>query len=81
MIYAWRVGRTYGRMLVEFKSVKEMDSVNAANASQGGAEPYFYYEQASRQQAHAWVKAGNNHETGLWVDGTRVRYAPADPDY
>jgi len=80
MIYAFRVGRTYGRMLVEFWSRKEMDEANMANvARDGGAEPPFYYEATSREQAHKWVKMGNNHETGLYLDGSRVRYAPSDP--
>jgi hypothetical protein len=28
-------------------------------------------------RAHEWVKAGGLHETGLYVDGGRVRYAEA----
>lgn len=79
MIYAFREGK-HSRALVEFRSRKELDDTNAANAAQGGAEPPFTYRPASREEAHRWVRQGNTHETGLWLDGGRIRYAPADPE-
>lgn len=75
MIYAFRE-YTHSRVLVEFRSAKEMRDYDAANAARdGGAEPPFTHTQTTRERAHAWVKAGNIHETGLWVDQGRVRYA------
>lgn len=33
------------------------------------------------QEAHAWVKSGGLHSTGLWVDSDRrIRYAKSAPD-
>jgi hypothetical protein len=31
------------------------------------------------QRAHAWVRSGRQHQTGLWWDGERMRYAESDP--
>jgi hypothetical protein len=69
MIYAVRVHLSRGDTLVEFKSRKEMDSQN------GGQ-----YRAVTADYAHTWVKRGGHHETGLYVDEGRVRYAPADPE-
>jgi hypothetical protein len=30
-------------------------------------------------RAHDWVRAGRPHQTGLWWDGERMRYAESDP--
>jgi hypothetical protein len=32
----------------------------------------------SRQEAHRWVLDGKEHETGLFIDGGKVRYAKAE---
>lgn len=33
------------------------------------------YDRVSPEYAHRWVKNGGVHETGLWVDNGKVRYA------
>jgi hypothetical protein len=33
------------------------------------------YDRVSPEYAHRWVKSGGHHETGLWVDNGKVRYA------
>lgn len=68
MIYALRVHLSRGDTLVEFPSVKALEK------AQGGQ-----YRRVTAEYARRWVKQGLIHETGLWVDGDRVRYAPADP--
>ena len=35
----------------------------------------FAYRPVSAQQARNFVRWGGHHETGLWVDGDKVRYA------
>ena len=35
----------------------------------------FIHLRMSGKQAHDWVRRGGHHETPLWVDGTRIRYA------
>lgn len=34
----------------------------------------FHYA-VSADRAHRWVRNGGIHETGLWLDGTRIRKA------
>lgn len=47
-----------------------------ATAKEVAANPALKPVDAS--EAHAWVKAGCHHETGLWVDDLgRIRYAKA----
>lgn len=38
------------------------------------------HRRVSASEAHRYVKDGGHHETGLWVDDGKVRYAKADPD-
>lgn len=79
MIYAYRESE-HSRRLVEFRSQKELDDTNAANeAKDGGAPPPFVYRRISREEAHQWVRRGNIHETGLYIDRGRIRYAKDDP--
>ena len=33
------------------------------------------YDRVSPEYARQWVKNGGHHETGLWVDNGKVRYA------
>jgi len=32
-------------------------------------------QQVSAEEARRWVRAGFDHETGLYLDGNRIRYA------
>lgn len=69
MIYAIRMNPvTRTKTLIECRSYKELDKFQEE-------EPFeYWYYQASR--AHDWVRNGNPHETGLWVDDQgKVRYA------
>lgn len=68
-VYALRVHASRGDCLVEFASTKELDK------AQGGQ-----YRRVPASYAHQWVKQGGHHETGLWTDNGRIRYAAADPD-
>jgi hypothetical protein len=43
------------------------------------AAPHVRFAVWQWQSAHRWVREDGLHSTGLWVDGERVRYAPADP--
>lgn len=66
MIYAIR-RRGNRRTLVELKSPKELRE----KASYG-------FFPATRSEAHAWVKAGKEHETGLHIDHGKLLYASAE---
>ena len=67
MIYAIRE-RGDSQMLVEFKSRKAMDAQNTL-------ESKTYHRPVTREYAHKWVKADNPHETGLYLDDGRIKYA------
>ena len=74
MIYAIRMNvPTKSKVLVELKSMKEMEHLYK---EEEGFNEYWYYDP---HRAHEWVLRGMPHETGLWVDGTKVRYAKANP--
>jgi hypothetical protein len=55
----------YGYTLVE----STQRQVEQADISKVG------YDRVSPEYAHKWVKNGGHHETGLWVDNGKVRYA------
>lgn len=67
MIYAIR-GSGRRLTLVEMPDRK---AITAGNKSDGG----FSYMEVSHMQAHKWVKSGLEHETGLYVEDGKVRYA------
>jgi len=71
MIYAVDDPRS---MLVEFKSMRALDIANSHQSTHMRR-----YRPVSAEYAHNWVKKGYTHETGLYLDGGRVRYAPSDP--
>lgn len=60
-------GTGYYVSLIEMTN-REMMEANANETSR------YYYEAASVGKAHQWVRARRPHETGLWLDGGRVRY-------
>lgn len=64
MIYAIRQ-RGQRQTLVEMKSVKALDALDDGND----------YTPVAAWWARDWVKGGGEHETGLWVDDGKVRYA------
>lgn len=63
MIYAIRLRGTR-RTLIEAKSHKALQSMSTDSCM-----PVPAYA------ARDWVKSGKEHETGLWVDNGKVRYA------
>jgi len=69
MKYAFKRERNTGYYvsLVEMTK-REMMEANADEASR------YYYEMAPAAKAYQWVTARRPHETGLWLDGGRVRY-------
>lgn len=70
MIYAVR-GRGSRKTLIEFKSKQAFDAfVYAAFQSSETYEP------VPSEVARKWVLDGKEHETGLWVEDGKVRYAP-----
>ncbi|MEH3108960.1 MAG: hypothetical protein PGN22_02785 [Agrobacterium cavarae] len=70
MIYAVR-GRGSRKTLIEFKSKQAFDTfVYAAFQSSETYEP------VPSEVARKWVLDGKEHETGLFIDRGRVRYAP-----
>lgn len=70
MIYALRRNReTDRRTLVELSGKNKLNTV-------GGAEPGFSYSAVTPRFAHDRVRRGHEHETGLFVDDGRIRYAP-----
>jgi hypothetical protein len=74
MIYA--VLRRNGRhTLAEFKSPKDLLETALANG-----KTIESYERVHPSYAHQWVRNGREHETGLYVDGGKVRYARAMED-
>lgn len=68
MIYAIRRGIYGEKTLLEFKSIKEMKDIDLN-------DPINTYNKCSNIVAHKWVREGHPHETGLWLDGTKIRYA------
>lgn len=48
--------------------------IKAACAERGEAR-YPHYNHISGTEAHRYVKNGGHHETPLWVDAGRIRYA------
>jgi hypothetical protein len=77
MIYAFRESE-HSRILVEFTSPKAFTDYVTVNAV--GVNAYTW-RRIPADTAHRWVRNGNTHETGLWIDfDGRIRYAKADPD-
>jgi len=66
-------------MLVEFKSEKALEkaqyTVPMTSADEGG---YKRFKPLHYTAAHNWVKRGYIHETGLYIDDGRIRYAKED---
>lgn len=66
-------------MLVEFKSEKSLNAaqyvVPMTSEDEGG---YKCFKPIHYTTAHKWVKDGYNHETGLYIDDGRIRYAKED---
>lgn len=76
MIYAIDTRRD---MLTEFKSEKAMKEAQGYWSESGrGIGPTLLYKPVHRTTAHDWVKKGYPHETGLWIDGGKIRYAKDD---
>ena len=57
--------------LVEFAKKSEMQTAIASGQNS--------YSIVRADAARNWVRRGNEHETGLFVDGSRVLYAPSCP--
>lgn len=77
MIYAFRYNadnRHDYMVLVEFKSRKEMEDANRLLVSTKRC-----YRETDRHTAHAWVRNDRVHETGLYLDSGRIRYARSEP--
>lgn len=71
MIYAVRK-RNALHTLVEFPNEKAMADENVACAGL-----FTTYDRVRASYAHQWVRNGREHETGLYLDEGRVRYAKA----
>lgn len=71
MIYAIRLRR--GRQtLVEMESLDDIKQENErTNMGQGDAS----YMLMNGRGAHRWVRDGREHETGLFIEKGRMRYA------
>jgi len=69
MFYAIRE-TAHTTTLVEIASVKEEQKLQAAG---------YHVRRVTREYAHRWVKGDGHHETGLYVDEGKVKYARADP--
>jgi len=69
MFYALRE-TAHTTTLVELASAKEEQHLQAAG---------YYVRRVTRDYAHRWVKQDGHHETGLYVDEGKVKYAKADP--
>jgi hypothetical protein len=67
MIFAIR-NSGHHKTLVEFEDDAAFDA-----ASRDGANRIYW--EVTRDTAHRWVLDGKEHETGLWVDEGKVRYA------
>lgn len=69
MIYAIRqTGRR--------QTLVEMTSTEWTKAAR--ANPDLKYSRVNTDTAHRWVKDGKEHETGLYVEDGRIRYAMED---
>jgi hypothetical protein len=69
MFYALRE-TAYTTTLVEIASPKEEQALRAAG---------YALRRVTKQEAHRYVRNDGHHETGLYVDDGKVRYAKADP--
>lgn len=67
MIYAIRQAASR-QTLVEMKSVKALDATDDGNI----------YTPVAAWWARDWVKGGGEHETGLYIEDGKVRYAPPE---
>lgn len=74
------IEKTWSRELVEFATPAEFKAYVSANeARDGGASPWVSIRRVPASEAHAWVRSGKTHMTGLWIDNGKVRYAKPDP--
>lgn len=65
MYYALRQ-TAHADMLIEIGSRKEENELSAAG---------YRIRRVTAQEAHRWVKNDFPHETGLYVENNRIRYA------
>lgn len=70
MFYAVRE-TAHTTTLIELKSDKEEAQVKAAG---------YHVRRVTKEYAHKWVRQDGHHETGLYVDEGKVKYAKADPN-
>jgi hypothetical protein len=68
MFYALRrLAESDRETLVEFSKQADMQAAIAASRH--------VYSIVRAAVARNWVRQGKEHETGLYIDGTRIRYA------
>lgn len=77
MIYAIRDNNA-GRVLVEFASMKQLEAKQAESFARQKPPFKTTYRPVRSWEAREWVKAGGIHETGLFVEDGKVRYAEAE---
>lgn len=70
MFYAMRE-TAHTTTLVELASPKEERELQAKG---------YYVRRVTKEYAHKWVREDGHHETGLYVDDGKVKYARADPN-
>lgn len=68
------------KTLIEMTPAEYRKAVATEHSAPLDAENRVTHQQVTPNQARQWVKNGGHHETGLWVDDGKVRYARADPD-
>ncbi|NEI37064.1 hypothetical protein GR204_24270 [Rhizobium leguminosarum] len=68
MIYALRrrAGSTR-QTLVEFSGKRQLQAATVSGENT--------FSVVAADAAHDWVRRGSEHETGLYVDGVKIRYA------
>lgn len=62
--------------LVEMTTAEYNEAITAEHSSLLGTDDHVTHTRITSEQARRYVKDGGTHETGLWVDGGKVRYAP-----
>ena len=70
----WDKELKFGSEILTEMTAKELKEAEARN------DPQVTYKRIDSVRARQMVKDGYTHETGLWVDDGKVRYAKADPN-
>ena len=77
-MYVFRTRGTH-TTLIEMSQSEYLAALEAEFKTVSAPEPRTRHKRTTSEEARRYVKDGGHHETGLWVDEGKVRYAKAEP--